>query len=90
MSNFLFGSICLSDIPQEHITISEKNGKKYLNIYVSQRKEEGKYGETHFIGVSVPKEKKKPNDDAIYIGNLKTWNKNSKSSDTPQEDDLPF
>lgn len=90
MSNFLFGSICLSDIPQEHITISEKNGKKYLNIYVSQRKEKGKYGETHFIGVSIPKEKKKPNDDAVYIGNLKTWDKSPKNSDAPQEDDLPF
>lgn len=96
MNKFLYGSICLSDIPQELITISQKNGKKYINIAVSERKEVGKFGDTHNISVSVPKDQRKSDDKPIYIGNLKTWN-NNESSNVPQQptsssynDDVPF
>jgi len=89
MNKFYYGSICLTDIPQEHITVSQ-NGKKYLNIAISERKEKGKYDETHTISVSVPKDKKKPEDKTIYIGNLKTWEGNNSGSQTSKNDDLPF
>lgn len=93
MSDFLYGSICLTDIPAEHITVSTKNGKKYLNIAVSKRKEKGKFGETHTVAVSVPKDKRKTNDETKYIGNLTEWEGNNNKGGTfqPQSnDDLPF
>lgn len=73
MSKFLYGSVCLSDIPKELITTSQSNGKQYLNIAVSERKEKGQYGETHTISVSQPKEQRNGNEKPIYIGNLRTW-----------------
>jgi hypothetical protein len=32
MANIYNGSICLSDIPTEKITVSNKNGKEYVNF----------------------------------------------------------
>ncbi|NDV68562.1 hypothetical protein [Dysgonomonas sp. 25] len=91
-NKFLYGSICLTDIPKELIRKSEKNGKQYLNIGISQLKEKGKYGDTHAVIVNVPKEQRQPNDRTIYIGNLKTWDGTSSSQQgtTQEEDDLPF
>ena len=48
-------SICLSDLPKEKIQTAN-NGKKYINLVVDKRKEEGKYGETHTLYVSQSKE----------------------------------
>jgi len=41
-------SICVTDIPKEHIKTS-KNGKKYINFDLCQRKEVDAYGNTHCI-----------------------------------------
>ena len=43
-----YGSICLSDIPKEVIK-EGKNGKKYLNITVWERKLASEWGHTHTI-----------------------------------------
>lgn len=50
-SEYLNGSICLSDIPKEWITESEKNGKKYLNITIrtNYKNEVDRFGNTHNI-----------------------------------------
>ncbi len=90
-SQFFFGSLCLSDIPQEHITTA-KNGKKYLNIAIFERKEKGKFGETHTIMVNIPKEQRKPNDTPVFIGNLKEWEGSKTTTSVPinNNDDLPF
>lgn len=95
MSELLYGSICLSDIPKEYITKSEKNGKQYLNIAVPKLKNKGKFGETHAISVSIPRDQRNPDEKPIYIGNLKTWVGDNKRGDqqtsfTQDEDDLPF
>lgn len=65
----LFGSICLSDIPNELITTA-KNGKKYLNIEVKQMRQPSQYGHTHTVKASVKRDERK---DGVnyYIGNLK-------------------
>ena len=69
MNDFLRGSIRLDDIREDMISTAE-NGKRYLNIIVAQRREVSKYGNTHYIKVSVPKEKKNPELN-YYIGDLK-------------------
>jgi len=52
-------NICLSDLPHEHIT--EYNGKKYIKLKVSPRKETDKRGNTHSIEVDTWKPQQKPN-----------------------------
>lgn len=44
-------SICLSDIPQEHIT--ESKGKKYVRLELKERKSADQYGNTHFVTVDT-------------------------------------
>jgi len=102
MSNFLYGSICVTDIPKDFITTG-KNGKKYLNINISERREISAYGDSHNITINVPKDQKKQGDKPIYIGNLKTWVDNNANNTQPADnnphngdmptdgdDDLPF
>lgn len=90
MNGFLYGSICLTDIPQQLVTIG-KNGKKYLNIAVAKRKEKGKFGETHTITATIPKDQRQPNAPTLYIGNLKTWEGSTNNNTTSiADDDLPF
>ena len=93
------GSICLSDIPKEAITTA-KNGKKYLSVTVFENDEADRYGNHESIQVSRSKEDRDSGVKAIYIGNLKDWNKEDKKpapSSIAQpahiddgDDDLPF
>lgn len=69
MAENFYGSICLSDIPKELITTA-KNGKKYLNVVVNQRREVGQYGHTHYIKAYAKKGTVSP-DTNLYIGELK-------------------
>lgn len=45
--------ICLSDLPPEWIKKSEKNGKKYIRLTVSKKKEADQYGKTHAVTVNT-------------------------------------
>lgn len=91
-----YGSICLSDVPRRLIK-EGKDGKKYLNINIVERKEVGKYGETHFIAASCKKEEQIDGENR-FIGGCKPFT--PKASPTPEEiaempaaektDDLPF
>jgi hypothetical protein len=65
-------SICLTDIPKEHIKLA-KNGKKYLNIVVSPRKEKDRYGQDLTVFVQQSKEARQNRADKQYIGNGKTY-----------------
>ena len=69
MADNYFGSICLSDIPKELITVG-KNGKKYLSGVVNQRREVGQYGHTHYIKAYAKKGAVAPEVN-LYIGELK-------------------
>ena len=51
MAQLITGSICLSDIPKDKIQTG-KNGKKYLNICISELQNVSPYGDTHTIYVS--------------------------------------
>lgn len=48
-------NICLSDIPngiEKWAKTSEKNNKSYFSATIVERKEAGKFGETHFVKLS--------------------------------------
>lgn len=97
MSDFLIGSICLTDIPKE-LFKKAGNQKIYLNIAVAERKEESPYGDTHNIIASKPKDQRSGNEKPIYCGNLKRWNETPKQPSSEEiqnappayDDDLPF
>lgn len=58
--------VCLSDIPKEHITKSQKNGKSYVKLKVSARKSPDDRGNTHSLEVDTWKPEPKqtaPKDD---------------------------
>ena len=95
-------SICVSDIPKESITTSEKNGKKYLNLVVTPKKETDQYGNTHGVHIGQTKDQREAKADKVWIGNGKeyifqdnqnTTNAPSQGSTQPApsaENDLPF
>jgi len=65
-------SICLSDIPKDKIK-EAKNGKKYTNIIVANRKEVSQYGETHTVFMSQDKKERDAEIDKVYIGGGKEF-----------------
>ena len=76
-------SVCLSDLPKEHIF--EYNGKKYIKLAVGKKKEVDKYGKTHFVSVDTWK----PEEEVIMEPNAGDIEKSTRPVDMP-EDDLPF
>ena len=78
----LFGSICLSDIPKELIR-EGKNGKKYLSIEVRERREVGRFGDTHYVKAYCKAAERK--DDVNYfIGDLKPSSYGTENAAMPQ------
>lgn len=45
-------SLCLSDIPKEHITTAN-NGKKYINLELNEKRQPDTYGNTHSVSVNT-------------------------------------
>jgi hypothetical protein len=96
MSTLYNGSICLSDIPKDKITKSEKNGKSYLNFNLWVNDEKDQYGNIGSINVSQTKEQREAGEKKVYFGNIKPVERNA----APQQaaapsneslvDDLPF
>ena len=71
MSTLYNGSICLSDIPKDKITKSEKNGKSYLNFNLWVNDEKDQYGNIGSINVSQTKEERESGLKKVYFGNIK-------------------
>lgn len=65
------GSLCLSDIPKDKVFVSEKSGKKYLNIVLWVNEEPDKYGNHAAVQVGLTKEERESKAKPVYIGNLK-------------------
>lgn len=92
-----YGSLCLSDIPARLIK-EGKDGKKYLNINIVERKKPSEYGETHFIAASCKKEDQIEGENR-FIGGCQPFVQKA-AGPTPQDidnmpvaenkDDLPF
>lgn len=97
MSELINVGICLSDIPKERIKRAE-NGKAYVNIVVSERRDPDQYGNTHTIYMYQTKEERDAKANRSYIGQGKAVVFNSTS--TPEKietlppidqfEDLPF
>lgn len=90
MAQLLNGSICLSDIPKEKITVSEKNGKKYLNVTIWINDEVDKYNNNGSISVNQTKEERENKVAKTYIGNLKFAAKQAAPVTNDDDDGLPF
>ena len=91
-------SICLSDLPKDKIK-QAANGKKYINLILSERKEVGNYGETHTLAVSKTKEEREKGEPTVYVGSGQEWKRNDgisleKIDEMPTvsstDNDLPF
>lgn len=82
-------SICLSDIPKERI-VEAKNGKKYLNFVVDERREVGQYGDTHTVYLSQSKEERENKEKRIFIGNGKEWKFEERTAPAEESGGLPF
>jgi len=69
MSNFMYGSICLSAVPKELFKkVMCKDGQEriFLNVKVVQRKEKSQFGHTHFISCE-PKDQAERVEGQSYI-----------------------
>lgn len=67
-------SVCLSDIPAEKRTKSDKNGKTYASIVVDERRDgEDKYGNTHMVYMSQTKEERTAKATRVFVGNGKEF-----------------
>ena len=63
-------NLCLTDLPKENI-IKGKNGKLYINLIVDERKEVGRFGDTHTVTLSQSKEEREAKKDKSYVGSGK-------------------
>ena len=84
MSKVLTGSICVDDIDKSAIQTA-KNGKRYININVVERKKVGQFGETHFISQYVKGAGKNS-----IVGKLKPLTGGASGGGGVQADDDPF
>lgn len=63
-------NVCLSDIPKENITTG-KNGKEYVNLMLDERRDVGRFGETHSICLTQTKEMREAKESKMYVGSGK-------------------
>ena len=91
MGQILNGSICLTDIPKEKITKSEKNGKIYLNINVFINDEPDQYNNNGAIAIQQSKEEREAKAKRVYIGNVKfSQQQPAQAAPAAVLNDLPF
>jgi hypothetical protein len=78
-------SICLDDIPEEHITKSGKNGKRYVKLNISDMESKNAYGNDIYVTVDTWKP------DPNYKKNeTKPEPQTEGAADSSLIDELPF
>ena len=91
-------NICLSDIPREIIRTAS-NGKKYLDITVSELKDVDDKGNTHKVAIRQSKEDRESSKPIVYLGRgkefifenkPKTSNGTYSDGEVVDDDSLPF
>jgi hypothetical protein len=89
-------SLCLTDLPKDKMKVG-KNGKKYINLCVSELREEGKFGDTHTVFVSQTKEERGANVPVTFVGSGKAFAPQVVNAQAVENmpvagntDDLPF
>lgn len=97
MSDLINVSICVTDIPKERIK-QANNGKKYIDVCVSELRKPDAYENTHCVFMRQSKEEREAKKDRIFIGKGKTVQFKA-APDTPDSveqmpstspDDMPF
>lgn len=68
-------SVCLTDIPKDRIKKSEKNGKYYVSLLVSDRQQPDNYGNDLSVSVSLDKEERAAKVAPIYVGSGRNYSK---------------
>jgi len=82
-------SICLDDIPEEHITKSEKNGKSYVELNIFDMNEKNQWGNDVYATVGTWK--KDPNyKKSTDIPPESERKEESIDESTDDENSLPF
>ena len=81
-------SICLSDLPKSKIKLSD-NGKKYCNLVVVERREKGRYDETHYVALSQTKEEREAGEPKVYVGSGKEYNPQPQQPTPEAIDNMP-
>lgn len=85
-------SVCLTDIPKSKI-VEAKNGKEYVNLVLDERREVGRYGDTHMLYMSQTKEERENKEKRTFVGSGKEYKFEKKQEDVPDSDGgdgLPF
>lgn len=93
-------NICVSDLPKDRI-IKGRNGKKYINLVLDERREVSQFGETHTITLSQSKEEREAKAPKVFVGGGKEYvfERREQPQAQPQParqagsseiDDLPF
>jgi hypothetical protein len=83
-------NLCLSDIPKDKIFTS-KNGKQYLSICVTERKEPDNYGNDLTAYVNQTKEEREAKQPRQFIGTAKNLKKTAQSEPyKTNKSDLPW
>ena len=68
--NMISCSICLSDLPQEHMF--EYNGKKYIKVNVSAKRDGAdEYGKTHYVAIDTFKPEPKKEEEVPAFAGMK-------------------
>ena len=80
-------NLCLSDIDKSKI-FTAKNGKKYLSVVVTERKEVDQWGNDLVVYVSQSKDERDNKSPKNYIGNGKTYGEKPTTAH-PQESPQP-
>lgn len=73
MAEFMYGSICLSNVPKRLFKkVMCKDGKErvFLNIKVVKRKEPSKFGNTHFVSCEPKDENDRIEGETYIFGDL--------------------
>jgi len=82
----IVASICLSDIPADKITKSEKNQKKYLSIVIDKNfNGADQFGNTHSVSIGQTKEERQAKTKKTYIGNGKEYIFENNSQTAPAQ-----
>lgn len=64
---FVNFSVCLDDLPKEHI--NEYKGKKYINLTISKKREVDAYGKTHAVSINTWKPEGQSTPTAAQVDN---------------------
>ena len=72
-------SLCLDELASDYITTA-KNGKRYINLKLSPKKETDQYGKTHYLEIDTWR----PNQPTInQIGQEPNWANSDMQSGVP-------